>query len=165
MADNSNLSISHTRFFENDDLSDTRKWQVRIVPNYLPIPTNHHETRLVVVNGLEGLLAIQQLTQDTLADHAPIENCNKKRQDFRSAEASWQVNTIRRVAHKGCAWEANQIWSLSIWSHEYLMRPLGSSSWARVAQSHSSSNSSQAGRESGGFWYWWLSHGTHSCFF
>ena len=56
------------------------------------------------VDGLEGLLAIQQLTQDTVADKVPIENCNKKRgEDFCSVEAGWKVKTIPRVAQKGCA--------------------------------------------------------------
>ena len=59
------------------------------------------------VEGLECLLVIQQLIQDTAA-RVPIEDCNEKRGEiFGSVEAGWKVKTIRRVAPKGCAWAAN----------------------------------------------------------
>lgn len=41
------------------------------------------------VDGLESLIAVQQLIQDTVAAQVPIENCHEKRgDDFCSTEAS-----------------------------------------------------------------------------
>ena len=53
------------------------------------------------VDGLEGLLVIQQLIQDTVAAQVPIENCNEKPgEDFWFLEASWKVKTISRIAQE-----------------------------------------------------------------
>ena len=55
------------------------------------------------VNGLEGVLAVQQLSQDTVAAQVPIDNCNEKRgEDFCSIKPAGRsrpsVTSPKRVA-------------------------------------------------------------------